>query len=326
MYPLMMFMVYVEKKKIRNREFYYHTKSIRLGNKIKKYRRYIGKDKKTAYSKEEIINSVNQFLNNEYDTIKDHYKLEKVTYSESAIKDIIKENSIINALSEFNPETKKKMDFEFAIEFIYNSNNIEGSKLPINEVRNIMSGKKSKYKDRNEILEAQNSIKAYEYIDKDFKFNMKSILKLHAILTKDLTDHYGKPYTQGFKDAENVVGKFNFKTTHPSNVKKELKELIDWYKFNKKKKFTPELAFRFYFQFEQIHPFMDGNGRTGRLIMNKILKENNFNPMIIYNKNVDAHLNAFAKGRTQSTKFFSDFMFKRYRANYTEFYKNFFTK
>ena len=317
-------MVYVEKKKRGKAEYYYHTKGIRLGNKIKKYRRYIGTDKKIAYSKKEIIKSVNQLLENEYDVITEYYKLEKITYSKSAIKDIIKENSIINALSEFDHKKKKKMDFEFAIEFIYNSNNIEGSKLPLEEVRDIMAGKKSMYKDRNEILEAKNSIKAYEYINNEFKFNMKSILQLHAILTKDLLDHYGNPYKQGFKDVQNVVGVQNFETTHPLNVKKELKELLIWYKFNKKKMFVPELAFRFYYKFEMIHPFMDGNGRTGRLMMNKILKENKFNSMIIYKKNVDAHINAFAKGQTRNMKFFTDFMFKRYRANFTEFYRQFF--
>ncbi len=318
-------MVYVEVKKLKDSYYYYHTRGIRYGTKVKKIRRYIGKNKDLAYSTQEFLTSVAKFSEEEIQTIQKNYTAHKLTYSQNVIEDIFKENILVSNLREFDKNIDAQIEKEFPIEFIYNSNNIEGSKMPLEEVRKVLLGKKSSYKNKNEIKEAENSIKAYEYLKSDFKFNIKSIKELHAILTKELKDA-DAPYHQGFKDIEIVVGKYDAKTTRADDVKTELKELLEWHGENKKQMFPPELAFKFYFKYEKIHPFVDGNGRTGRLIMNKVLMDAKFQPMIIFKKNKDAHLNAFEKGRKNNIKFFLDFMFKKYRGNYDEFYNKFIPK
>jgi len=314
-------MVYIEAKKIKGSVYYYHTRCVRQGSKIKKFRRYIGKEKQLAYNLDEFKLSIEKFAQEELNLIPQNYNTHLLTYSKNVINDIFKKNIIISNIREFDKNINSEIEKEFPIEFIYNSNNIEGSKLPLEEIRKIIQGKKTIHKNRNEVKEAENSIKAYEFLKKDFKFNMKSIKELHKILTKDLKDG-DEPYHQGFKDIEIIVGKYDAETTHPDDVKLELKELLEWHNTHKKNTFPPELAFKFYFKYEKIHPFVDGNGRTGRFIMNKILMNNNFQPIIIYKKNKDSHINAFQKGRTTNIKYFLDFMFKKYRSNFSgdEFY------
>jgi len=63
----------------------------------------------------------------------------------------------------------------------------------------------------------------------------------------------------------------NAETVVPEYVYSELSTLLKWYKEQKKYLSPPELAFKFYYRYEKIHPFEDGNGRTGRMIMNQIL-------------------------------------------------------
>ena len=317
-------MVYVELKKRRDKIYYYHTRGIRLGSQIKKIRRYVGVSKLSAYSKEEFMKSYEEISKKELKFLPKNYIDYKLTYSKNVIDEIFKKNLLVKYLRTFDPSYSEIIEREFPLEFIYHSNNIEGSKLPFSEVRKIVQGKNSNYNNREEVKEAQNSVEAYEFMKKKFKFDEKSILKLHRILTNNLTIE-GSPYQQGFKKIEIVVGKYEEETTHPDNVKQELHELLLWYDENKEKMFPPELAFKFYFKYEKIHPFEDGNGRTGRFIMNKILMNSKYEPMIIYKKNKESHLRAFTKGRTGNFKGFTDFMFKKYRKNFEEFYyKHFF--
>lgn len=106
------------------------------------------------------------------------------------------------------------------MEFIYHSNNIEGSKIPKNEIANIIQGKKLTYKVKNEIKEVENSIKARTFLQDNFLRNIANIKKLYHILTKDLLQETGIPYPRGFKKVPIVVN--NTATTDPQLVEKAI--------------------------------------------------------------------------------------------------------
>ncbi len=198
---------------------------------------------------------------------------------------------------------------EFAKEFIFNSNNIEGSRIPPEKVREIIETGDTKYLERNEVKEVQNSILAFEYIQKSFKFNLSSIKRLYYILTKGLYREGNLSYPKGFKKEENIVG--NSKTTSPLKVKEELTNLLKWYLSNKNKIHPLILAFEFHKKYELIHPFTDGNGRTGRLIMNKILMSAGYSPIIVYKINKLAYFNALEKTRDGNSKAYYQFMLEQ---------------
>jgi Fic family protein len=82
-----------------------------------------------------------------------------------------------------------------------------------------------------------------------------------------------------------------------------------------------KLAMDFHLTYEHIHPFLDGNGRTGRLIMNKILMSQKYFPIIIYSENSTAYFNSITKGLIgKYKKTYYQFMLKQTKKTYNNFY------
>lgn len=172
------------------------------------------------------------------------------------------------------------MEMAFTVDFIYNSNKIEGSKIPREKVEKML---REGIGNKND--EVSNTSKALQAVRAMPRLNSKQVEKLHMILLAH------EPQKFGFRQEQVVVGQSEVLSWH--EVKKNLKELLAWYHANKDRLYPPELAFTFYFRFERIHPFIDGNGRMGRLLMNKILKDHRYHPMIIWNKRRVAHSKVF---------------------------------
>ncbi|MBT4376832.1 Fic family protein [archaeon] len=218
----------------------------------------------------------------------------------------------INNLKEIK-KFPESVETDFAIKFIFNSNNIEGSKIPEEVVKKIIETGNLNYKNKNEAREALNSIAAFEYL-KDFNFNLASIKRLYYLSTNKLLMENTNPYPKGFKKVDLVVG--NSLTTKPKEVEKELKELIKWYKKNKGKIHPLVLAYDFHLRYETIHPFRDANGRTGRLILNKMLMQNGYPPIIVYKENKNAYFNAIEKARDGRKKQYYQFMLEQTNKSY----------
>ena len=118
-----------------------------------------------------------------------------------------------------------------------------------------------------------------------FRFTKRGIEELHSVLLAH------EPANIGLRKKRIIVG--NSEVAPWQEIKTELKSLLSWHKSNKDSLYPPELAFGFYYKFERIHPFSDGNGRIGRLIMNKILKDHRYHPIIVWDKKREAHMSAF---------------------------------
>ena len=170
------------------------------------------------------------------------------------------------------------------INFSYNSNHIEGSKLTEEETRyiyetNSFIGNKEKIVSIDDINETVNHFKCFDYILENIDILDEKLIKnLHKILKNNTSDSQKEWFKVGdYKLKANFIG--DTKTTSPSNVKKEIKKLLEEY--NSKNNITFDDIVDFHYKFETIHPFQDGNGRVGRLIMFKECLKNNIIPFII---------------------------------------------
>lgn len=170
------------------------------------------------------------------------------------------------------------------IELTYNSNHIEGSRLTHDQTRYIYEtntiGVKDSVINVDDIVETANHFRCIDYIIDmvNYPISESMIKQLHSLLKAGTSDSRKAWFAVGdYKKLENEVG--GIKTTKPKDVEKEMRNLLKKYNCKKSKSF--EEIIEFHYMFERIHPFQDGNGRVGRLIMFKECLKNNIVPFII---------------------------------------------
>lgn len=170
------------------------------------------------------------------------------------------------------------------IDLTYNSNHIEGSKLTHDQTRYIYEtntiGISNEIVNVDDIIETANHFRCIDYIIDKAKADLsESLIKqLHFILKNGTSDSRKSWFAVGnYKKLPNEVGGKD--TTDPKNVAEEISILLKWYNDISNK--TINDIIEFHYRFECIHPFQDGNGRIGRLIMFKECLKYNIVPFII---------------------------------------------
>ena len=170
------------------------------------------------------------------------------------------------------------------IDLTYNSNNIEGSKLTHDQTRYIFEtntiGVTDSSVNVDDVVETVNHFSCIDYIidHTEDKLTENLIKHLHLLLKTGTSDSRKDWFAVGeYKRLPNEVGGQD--TCAPEDVHKQLKALLDEYNQKNKKSFEDILDF--HVRFEQIHPFQDGNGRVGRLLMFKECLANDIVPFII---------------------------------------------
>lgn len=185
---------------------------------------------------------------------------------------------------EKSAKTKGGIYHKIQVELTYNSNHIEGSRLSLDQTRFIFEtatvGAGGEPIRVDDILETQNHFRAIDYvIDKaTFPLSEGMIKELHRILKTGTTDSSRDWFAIGeYKRLPNEVG--GQATSLPEDVAKEMKALLKTY--DARARHSLEEIIGFHVRFERIHPFQDGNGRVGRLIMFKECLANSVVPFII---------------------------------------------
>ncbi len=174
------------------------------------------------------------------------------------------------------------------VNFAYNSNKIEGGKLTEEETEEIFETDSFIPKNDNaikfdDLTEMKNHFRLFDYCLSiiDEKLSKDIMIKMNMILKRNTTDEENPRYNVGgFKVVPNKIGLINvIDTSDPKDVDKDLDNLLNNYE--SLKKVTIEDIIDFHYRFECIHPFGDGNGRVGRMIMFKECLKNNIMPFII---------------------------------------------
>lgn len=172
--------------------------------------------------------------------------------------------------------------------FAYNTNHIEGSKLTEEQTRYIFETNSILFEGQtvasvDDILETANHFKLVDYmLDKANEQLTEDMMKeFHKILKEGTMDSRKEWFMVGdYKKVVNEAG--GIKTTDPKNVQRDMSKLMEWYNSLENK--TINEIVEFHVRFERIHPFQDGNGRVGRIIMFKECLKNGIVPFIILDK------------------------------------------
>ena len=193
------------------------------------------------------------------------------------------------------------------LDFAYNSNHIEGSTITEDETASIYdTGTILTSSDKVIVLkdatETKNHFTLFKYMldTVDEQLSEDMIKKFHFILKSGtLTDSEKEWFNVGeYKKRKNFVG--NITTSLPKDVPEDMKKLMEWYeKINKK---TIEDIIEFHVRFEKIHPFQDGNGRVGRMIMFRECLYNDIMPFYIEDRNRDFYIRGIKAYQNNSIK------------------------
>ena len=214
-------------------------------------------------------------------------------------------NNKLNSKRPFSKETLKSLRNSINLEWTYNSNGIEGNTLTLRETQIVLEGITVGGKTLREHLEAINHEKAIEYIEDLVKeknpiteWNIKNI---HQLVLKEIDDKNVGKYR-----SENVAIMGATHTPPDHLIVPELMEklILNYQKWNK---YHPIIkAALIHGELVKIHPFIDGNGRTSRLVMNLSLMNSGYLPVIIKKENRLEYYNALDKAHT--TGDYTDFV------------------
>ena len=187
------------------------------------------------------------------------------------------------SLAKGNETLLKEIALAEIPEMVYNSNAIENSTLTLEDTEKILAGGSLERKvNVREVYEAKNLASITETLLKKGKHQLtiKLILGLHKTLLTHIDDHIAGRFRSG----KEWVRVGNHLGANPQFVPSLMEELVNGYNQNKISYFLDAIA-HFHAEFETIHPFVDGNGRMGRILINLQLMNAGLPPIIIQNKN-----------------------------------------
>jgi len=272
------------KRKKGNEEYFYLQNSFRKGARVVTKEKYLGKKipKNVDEIKRELMEEGQKVLYAKLGKIKKDFQEEWRKYPETV---------------------QKREEEEIAIAFTYNTNAIEGSTITLAEAREIIHDKIAPNKPLRDIKETEAHSKIFlEMLHKKEKISSELLLDWHKrIFGETKSDIAGM-----FRDYRVSVG--GYVAPDWQDVKKLMNQLVRF--INGSKINSVELSARAHYQFEKIHPFGDGNGRIGRLLMNQILWHDNYPMLIIEYKKRKSYYKALQRGEEGFVSYF----FRRYLA------------
>ena len=197
--------------------------------------------------------------------------------------------------------------YKTQIEFAYNTNHMEGSTITPDETESIYeTGTILTSEDKviviKDITETKNHFTLFKYmldtINEPLSEDM--IKKYHFILKNGTVDDSDREWFNvgEYKKLKNFVG--NIETSLPSDVPLDMKNLISWYNDIKNKTILDIIEF--HVRFEKIHPFQDGNGRVGRMIMFRECLYNNIVPFYIEDRNKSFYIRGLKEYQNNNEK------------------------
>jgi Fic family protein len=263
---------------------YYLAHSFRVGGNVRKVRVYLGAD----LSPEDLKLKRKRAEPELKERLKETRAIRDPFITALSPSDL-KELETLEARGELRVFHLSELDWDrFKEAFTYDTNAIEGSLVEAKEVADILRKRKwPEERSKEDISETYGVVEAVDYIRKTREHvSLRLIKKLHRIVFKNSKSFAGKFREKG---AEVVVADAFGNVVHrgalAAEVEIQLKELTRWYSRNKKKYSPLVLAAVVHNQFENIHPFQDGNGRVGRLLLNNVLLKHNLPPLNIEMRN-----------------------------------------
>ena len=293
---------------------YYLAQSFRVGGSVRKVRVFLGKDlsvEELALKRKDAEAELKRRVE-EAKKIRDPFLTVLSSFE-------LRELSTLEASGELRVRHLSELDWtRFKEAFTYDTNAIEGSFVNAKEVEEILQNKGwPGDKSKEDIAETHGVAEAVDYIRKtDEHVSLKLLKDLHRIVFKNSKPFAGKLRAKGVEVVvADAYGNVIHRGAPSEQIESLLKEIVRWYNQNKTTCAPLVLAAVVHNQFEVVHPFQDGNGRVGRLLLNNILLKHGLPPLNIELKNRTQYYGALqAYEKDHNLRPTIELMLKEYRA------------
>ena len=308
-------MAYLSRKRIKGNDYLYAVRSFRLPDgKTAKISKRVANPKEAegldGFFDKRQSGTLATYMEKNYSPMKlrDRKALGKIELMSLEYRRI---------LSKLSQNQAKDLFDRFTANFTYESNALEGNSLTLKEVAIVIHENKTiPGKDLREIYETKNSRKVVDMIlKKRFRIRAPDVLKMHSMLVQNMD------IPAGYKKFPNYLHGRQLVTTPPERVPEAMKELFLWFEKNKQTTHPLKLASDFHGRFEQIHPFEDGNGRVGRFIVNAILANANYPPLIIRKTQRLSYFNALSDFDNGRAGILREFLYHRFCETNEKFFR-----
>lgn len=315
-------MAYLYKKVIGGKPYYYlRVSKTYKGKPIVKDVAYLGNDASKIMKKLEKLSAYKEEIKKAYRNIEkfiqsEHYvnKAENLKLKENPYMERHLFEEIEAVRLHFN-ERFLKLDKltmmeaykNFIVDLAFNTTSIEGNTITLAEaVKLLKENLTPKNRTLREIYDLQNTERIFfELLGTSKEINHELIIYVHDKLLENIDDR------KGYRTHDVRVFMSRFKSTPYAYIKTDMGILLDWMKNNKCKLHPLVLAGILHHKFEKIHPFFDGNGRVGRMLMNYIMLQNGYPPFIIRKSRRGDYLDALASADKADLKNSSPDNYKR---------------
>lgn len=259
-------MAYTEVQKKGNKKQYYRTVSVREGKKVSKKRKYMGSD----LTGEELAGAEREA------------DIELGVLASLLNDDEVERLERVKQRFEEVPKASFENRYEtFVSQFTHDSTAIEGNTLTLRETATVLfDGIVPKGKSIAEINEVIGHRKAFDLmLEHTSDITREFICELHSLVMKDTISPKFDQQIGQYRTVQVYIRGLDWRPPAPKDVPGDMKALLVWYSKNKNRLHPLVVAIYFHVGFEVVHPFIDGNGRVGRLLMNFILHKNGY-PMV----------------------------------------------
>ncbi len=221
---------------------------------------------------------------------------------------IEKKKKLDKLLKNISPKIIRNIEKEMQIEFVYNSNSIEGNTLTRGETELALRGITVKGKNIIEILEVQNHPNALKLIkelsfDQKYRITENDIKTIHKIIMNGVISTAGS-----YRQSQINIQGANFIPPTFYDIKDQMKDLVSFINNNPDELRPIELASYVHHAISWIHPFDDGNGRIARLLLNFILLQNGYRFVVIRKVDRKKYLDCLSKADLGNPESFVNFI------------------
>lgn len=201
------------------------------------------------------------------------------------------------------PDTLRSLREYYRVGLTYTSNALEGNSLTESETKVVIEdGLTVEGKPLREIYEAMGHAKAYDFLyelSQDTPFTEDIICTLHRLFYQQIAPEQAGVY----RKVPVFISGSQYAVAPMQEIAKRMQQLVEWYNRNERKMHPVELAAELHKRFVYIHPFIDGNGRVARLLMNMALLRNEYNIAIIPTICRAEYISALEQGHKDPTIF-----------------------